>query len=347
MGRSFVIAAARSVLVHLSLALGLQAPVSAQSRSIDDPEVLRQLSERLADTLEKTGTLSTRRAGENDLRVTGTARLRFKGDPPAPAPRKPAAPRVDPLEALIGAAALNAHRASAAAALPPLATERWAYAGAGGPQAWTDLQPGFERCGAGLRQSPVALESALAVNLPAFDIRYRPGPFEVDDDGRSLVVRVGGSSTVALGRDRWRLQEIRFHRPGEHAIDGRRADMSAHLLHSNPTGATVVVAVDLALGEQPNPGLQAVLDALPLEPGGEARGIVPFDPATLLPQSRGYYHYLGSLTVPPCTEDVTWIVLRDTVSIAADQLALYAHLFPQESARPLQALNGRRIKVSR
>ncbi len=247
---------------------------------------------------------------------------------------------------------------------PPPPPVEWAYLGEGAPEHWGRLRADFAACLIGERQSPVALGPAVPVSLRPLDTRYRPGRFHVVDDGRSLLVTLDGASSLQADGQRLRLKSIRFHRPGEHVVDGRRPDMSAHLIHETPAGRTVAISVPLivahgeaaapgssageaetpgAVGTGSNPVLQAVLDNIPLDPGTSHRGQGRLDPAALLPDSHDRLIYEGSLTTPPCTEGVQWLVLRSPVSISRLQYQVFETLFP-ESARPLQALNGRRVK---
>ncbi|MEZ5653276.1 MAG: carbonic anhydrase family protein [Burkholderiaceae bacterium] len=228
----------------------------------------------------------------------------------------------------------------------------WAYLGPGGPDHWGRLRVDFAACMIGEQQSPVALSESIPVEPAPLDLRYRPGRFHVIDDGRTLIVSLDGASTMVADGQRLRLKRIRFHRPGEHLVDGVRPDMSAHLIHENEVGRIVAISVPLMIdrsegaddtGKQGNPVFQQVLNNIPLDPEGVQRGMDRLDPSGLLPSDHGRFVYDGSLTTPPCTEGVRWLVMRHPVIIARRQYEVFEKLLPA-SARPLQALNGRRVK---
>jgi len=123
--------------------------------------------------------------------------------------------------------------------------------------------------------------------------------------------------------------------------------MVAHLEHRDAEGRIAMLAVLLERGpdDQPQPFLKTVWGNLPLEKGEAQTAQVPLDPALLLPADRSYYTYMGSMTTPPCTEGVLWLVLRRPVAVTAQQLDVFARLYPM-NARPLQAGSGRLIKES-
>ena len=220
----------------------------------------------------------------------------------------------------------------------------WSYAGQTGPQAWAKLHPDFATCASGKRQSPIDIRDGLALDLDAIRFDYRPGAFSVVDNGHTVQVNVApGSSIEILGR-RYQLQQFHFHRPSEERIGGRRYEMSAHFVHKDAEGRLAVVAVMLERGAD-QPLLQAVWTNLPLEKGEEQLSSRPLDPAQLLPADRRYYSYMGSLTTPPCSEGVLWLVLQRPVGVSPRQIEIFSYLYPM-NARPVQRTAGRLIKQS-
>jgi len=107
-----------------------------------------------------------------------------------------------------------------------------------------------------------------------------------------------------------------------------------------------VLGVLLERGEQTNPLLQMVLNNLPLEKGNTYMPEAMIDLGAFLPADPGHFLYMGSLTTPPCTEGVLWIVMKEPVLLSADQLEIFTRLHPRNS-RPLQPTKGRLVLESR
>ncbi|MBL0166120.1 MAG: carbonic anhydrase family protein [Propionivibrio sp.] len=221
----------------------------------------------------------------------------------------------------------------------------WSYEGRGGADNWHRLKPEYATCATGQRQSPIDLRDGIAVDLEPIQFAYGPASFRVVDSGRNLQVAVYGGGINLLGKN-FDLLRIQFHRPAEVTIDGKTFDMDAQLVHKSEDGKLAIVTVLLEQGAE-NPLVQTVLNNLPLERGGE---VAPpgksLDVSRLLPVNRRYYTFMGSLTTPPCTEDVLWLVLRQPQQISPEQLMIFQRLY-KPNARPVQPGFGRIIKESR
>jgi carbonic anhydrase len=277
---------------------------------------------RLGQVLGAQGDLDTGAAGELRVRPRNTAPLAH-GHPRRPAARAR------------GAAPLGQAKAAGA---------HWGYAGSAGPDTWGRLKPEFAKCATGQRQSPIDIRDGIGLDIEALQFDYRPGSFSVIDTGQTVQVNLApGNFVEVLGR-RYALQQFHFHRPSEERIDGRRFDMTVHLVHKDAEGRLAVVAVLLERGAA-QPLLQAVWNNLPLEKGEEQPARVHIDPGQLLPEDRRYYTYMGSMTTPPCNEGVLWMVMRQPVTLSAAQLDIFARLYPM-NARPTQSAAGRLIKQS-
>ncbi|HMN74677.1 MAG TPA: carbonic anhydrase family protein [Burkholderiaceae bacterium] len=220
----------------------------------------------------------------------------------------------------------------------------WSCEGAGGPAHWARLAPEFSACARGSRQSPIDIQDGIAVDLESIAFDYRASRFRVIDDGHTVRVDVdAGNAIEVLGR-RYALEQFHFHRPAEEGIDGRQFAMAAHLVHRAADGRLAVVAVLLEAGSA-NPIVQVVWNNLPLEKGEPVVARKRLEPGALLPEEHAYYTYMGSLTTPPCSEGVLWMVMRQPVQLSAAQIAIFARLYPM-NARPLQQAAGRLIKQS-
>jgi carbonic anhydrase len=220
----------------------------------------------------------------------------------------------------------------------------WTYQGHGGPAEWGSLNPEFGACKLGKLQSPIDIRGAKAADLPAIKFDYKPSALKIIDNGHSIQVNYAPGSSIDVGGARYELLQFHFHRPSEEKIDGKSFAMVAHLVHKNSAGKLAVVAVLLDKG-----GASELIDSLwkniPKEKEKEtAVANVTIDAAKLLPESKGYYTYQGSLTTPPCSEGVTWLVLKTPLKLADGQIAAFAKIYPL-NARPVQPVNGRTIQT--
>jgi len=230
------------------------------------------------------------------------------------------------------------------AASDPAHAAHWDYAGSGGPERWGRMNPEFAKCATGTRQSPIDIRDGIRVELDPVQFDYKPSAFRVIDNGHTVQVNVApGSSIEVMGRH-YELVQFHFHRPSEERIDGKQFDMVVHLVHKDLEGRHAVVAVLLERGSA-QPIVQSVWNNLPLEKGDgvAARGALNLN--ELLPAERRYFTYMGSLTTPPCSEGVLWMVMKQPVPISAEQIGIFARLYPM-NARPLQSAAGRLIKES-
>lgn len=219
----------------------------------------------------------------------------------------------------------------------------WAYAGDTGPTNWGTLKPEFQTCMLGKRQSPIDIRDGLKVNLEQIIFDYRPTPFRVIDNGHTIQVNVEPGNSIMVQGRRFDLVQFHFHRPSEERINGRSSEMVAHLVHKDVDGKLAVVAVLLDQGETPHPMIQLVWNSLPLEKNTEQYSPVMMDLNLLLPTQRQYYTYMGSLTTPPCTEGVLWMVMKQPSVMSRDQLNIFSRLYSM-NARPIQNASGRIIK---
>ncbi|MCW2312854.1 carbonic anhydrase [Rhodoferax antarcticus] len=221
----------------------------------------------------------------------------------------------------------------------------WSYSGATGPQAWGQLKPEFNACASGKRQSPINIEDSYTLQGPAepLNFSYQPSTGTVVNDGHSIQVNVQGNNTLTVRGTTYSLVQLQFHSPSEIQVNARSYAMGVHLMHKNADGQLAVVAVLLDPG-QTNAMIDKVWTYMPLDVGDEVRmpaGLLDIN--DLLPKDQRYYQFLGSLTTPPCTEDVLWMVLKEPAQISAAQLRLFQQLYPN-NARPVQPVNNRPIR---
>lgn len=246
---------------------------------------------------------------------------------------------------LLGAAAALVSITSAAAA-QHASSAHWEYDGAGGPTHWGELDKAFKTCSAGHQQSPIDIRDAKAADLPPITFSYKPSPLKLIDNGHTVQVTYAPGSFITVGSQQYELQQFHFHHLSEERISGKSYPMVAHLVHKNSAGQLAVVAVLLSKGTA-NPLVEKLWRYLPFAPGKEVSPqSETIDVTDLLPSSRGYFTFSGSLTTPPCSEGVTWFVLKAPTQISGGEVLTFARRYPH-NARPVQPLDGRVVKQTR
>lgn len=221
----------------------------------------------------------------------------------------------------------------------------WGYEGEGAPTNWSKLRSDFATCATGKRQSPIDIRESIHVDLEPIKFDYKLSQVRIIDNGHTVQVNVGEGNGIDIMGRHYELTQLQFHRPAEERINGKTYDMVVHLVHKDSDGRLAVVAVLLEKGNE-NPLIQTIWNNLPLEVGLEVTPSVPIDLNRLLPEIRNYWTYMGSLTTPPCTEDVLWMILKQPQQISPEQVAIFSRLY-RNNARPVQPANNRLVKESR
>lgn len=225
------------------------------------------------------------------------------------------------------------------------ADQHWSYREHGGAAKWGELDRSFAACKLGKLQSPIDIRDAKPADLPAITFDYKPSPLKIVDNGHTIQVNYAPGSSIGVNGARYALVQFHFHQPSEEKIDGKPHAMVVHLVHKGADGKLAVVAVLLDKGEM-NPVIDLIWKNLPREKEKEATIDATVDAAQLLPTDKGYYTFEGSLTTPPCSEQVRWFVLKHPVTISDSELAAFGQRYPM-NARPTQPLNGRTIQATR
>ena len=316
----------------------------AKPTAEEDNDTIDALRERLARKL------GAREAAERASEKPEPGVLRVVARSPAPAtPAAATATAVSPGGApepgIHWSEPRRAATAAAKPAVPPKKkAEHWSYHGEGGPEHWGAMKSEYSLCSSGKRQSPIDIRDQISVQLDPVQFDYKASNFRVIDNGHTVQVNVSAGNSIEVMGRRYELAQFHFHRPSEERINGRQFDMVVHLVHKDLEGKLAVVAVLLDRGSA-QPVVQQVWNNLPLEKGEELAARSTLDLNELLPADRGYFTYMGSLTTPPCSEGVLWMVMKNPVSIAPQQIDIFSRLYPM-NARPVQASAGRMIKGS-
>ena len=218
----------------------------------------------------------------------------------------------------------------------------WSYEGATGPVHWGQLTPDYALCAQGRNQAPIDIDDALDAAEKPLRPRYEVGSRDIVNNGHTVEIGFEPGNTLVVDDTTFTLQQVHFHAPSENTIAGRSFPLEAHFVHADAQGNLLVLALMFEEGPA-NGALAKVAPALPASPGPAGPLPNAVTPAALLPKSLSYYRFSGSLTTPPCTEGVRWIVLRTPVSASKAQLEAFEHAIGHHNNRPVQPLNGRLV----
>lgn len=218
----------------------------------------------------------------------------------------------------------------------------WSYQGDTGPEHWGELTHDFFRCKQGVQQSPINIVTQNVERARGALIKpaYHTSMGQAVNNGHSIQVNLADAGGVAGPDGRYKLLQFHFHTPSEETLNGRSFPMDVHLVHQNEAGQLKVLTLLVKEG-RPNAALQTIFSRLPNNPE-QSYLIAGFDVARLLPASLAHFAFQGSLTTPPCSEDVAWRVLQTPIEMSAQQIQAFRQQFGM-NARPVQNLNDRKV----
>jgi carbonic anhydrase len=218
----------------------------------------------------------------------------------------------------------------------------WAYDGAEGPDHWGDMEAKFSICSAGKNQSPVNLTDFVKADLAPLKFDYQATGNQVLNNGHTIQVNYAPGSTLTLKGHSYELKQFHAHAPSENQINGKNFAMEVHFVHADANGSLAVVAVMFEEGKA-NAELEKAWKAMPHDADQKVILKENVLGTALMPEDKAYYRFNGSLTTPPCTEGVTWLVLKTPVTASKEQIDNFAHVMHHHNNRPVQAINARVI----
>ena len=224
------------------------------------------------------------------------------------------------------------------------------------PARWGTLDPKFAMCGIGKNQSPIDLDNLIEAQLETLKLNYAAGaahiwnhghvppvgPAEILNNGHTVQVNYAPGSTITVDGRSFELQQFHFHSPSENRIRGRSFPLEAHLVHADKAGNLAVVAILFADGP-PNPFLSELWGKMPPTKGDTSKLQDGLNVIRLLPANKDYYRFNGSLTTPPCTEGVRWLVMKSVATVSKSQVEQFTKAVGHPNNRPLQAVNARPV----
>jgi carbonic anhydrase len=224
--------------------------------------------------------------------------------------------------------------------------KHWTYEGETGPEHWAEIEK--ESSCNGKRQSPINIIDVDVIDdasLLPIDIHYsdKVKIHEITNNGHSIQYNFEKGDYINLNEDKYELIQIHFHEPSEHTINGIRYPLEMHLVHIGKDNTIAVFAIMAKEGKSSEP-FASLEKYLPIDNGETKLIDTYFDLNKNLPNDKGYYTYSGSLTTPPCTENVTWFVYQTPITISLDQVKQLQKIMPINNYRQEQPINGRVIK---
>lgn len=217
--------------------------------------------------------------------------------------------------------------------------KHWSYEGQEGPEHWGELSGDFAACKSGVKQSPVDLKEQVKAELMPLEFNYKTIPLKVLNNGHTFQVDEKGGGTLKFQGQEYQLVQFHFHTPSEHKMEGQAHEMEVHFVHKNDQGQLAVVGVMINPGKE-NAALKAAWDSMPKDAKDVEVSGAAINAGDIMPNGRNYQHYIGSLTTPPCSEGVRWIVLNEPIEMSQEQIDTFKAVF-HHNARPVQPMHDR------
>ncbi|MDE1461803.1 carbonic anhydrase [Spartinivicinus poritis] len=215
----------------------------------------------------------------------------------------------------------------------------WGYKGEYGPASWGEHHI---MCKQGKNQSPVDIKDSINTNLNPIQFNYNTLASTIKNNGHTIQVDYPAGNSISLNGNHYELKQFHFHSPSENTIDGQHFPLEAHFVHADSKGNLAVVGVMFKAGDT-NKKLAKLWQAMPNQANTKQNLATPFNAMDLLPKSHDYYRFNGSLTTPPCSEGVLWLVLKQPATISQEQASHLVKTLKYPNNRPVQPLNARRI----
>lgn len=237
----------------------------------------------------------------------------------------------------------------------------WGYSGYRGPNHWSQLNTDFALCETGKHQSPINIKNKIKLSTHSLTINYKAAPMVIMDNGTTDLI-IGEEQTIIndghglqlnfsqkdneivnFNQHAFRLVQFHIHTPAENKLGGKLYPLEIHFVHQGEKGNVLVIGVLAQLGEE-NPVLEKIIANLPKQEG-EKQAIIGerINPLDLIPSNHNYYYFMGSLTTPPCSEGVKWIVMQQPISATQKQISAIKAAADGSNARPVQPLNKREV----
>lgn len=219
----------------------------------------------------------------------------------------------------------------------------WDYTGEHSPAHWGEMKKGFAMCSKGKMQTPINISPTEDIDIDPLEFNYTTGATDLINNGHTVQINVASGSSVTIDGKEFELKQFHFHTPSENNINGKKFPLEAHFVNVAKDGQIAVVALMFEEGAT-NPILEKIWSKFPLEVNHkEPIKLSADDINALMPANQDYYKFMGSLTTPPCTENVKWNVFKISMNISKEQVKKFYNVFGHSNNRPLQDINNRVI----
>ena len=219
---------------------------------------------------------------------------------------------------------------------------QWAYSGHEGPEYWGDLSKDYALCSTGKNQSPIDIKGVIEAEMKPISFDYKVGGSSVINNGHTIQINYDAGSSISLNGHSYELKQFHFHAPSENLIGSHSFPLEGHLVHADKKGNLAVVGVMFEEGAE-NSELAKAWAVMPTAEEKSAKPTTPLSADALLPNSRDYYRFNGSLTTPPCSEGVTWLMMKSSVKASSHQIEAFSEMMHHANNRPVQATNARPV----
>lgn len=219
---------------------------------------------------------------------------------------------------------------------------KWTYDGAGAPSHWSSLDPAYQLCGTGKNQSPIDLTNRVESDLSPIAFQYDVAAKDIINNGHTVQINMNSGAYFTVDNHRFDLIQMHFHAPSENHIDGKSFALEAHLVHADKDKNLAVVAIMYDIGPE-NAALASFWANMPHKAGDSGATPRDLNIASVLSQDRDYFRFNGSLTTPPCSEGVTWLVQKQAQTISKAQLQAFTDTQHGPNNRPVQSVFARPV----
>ncbi|EKT55561.1 carbonic anhydrase [Providencia sneebia] len=222
------------------------------------------------------------------------------------------------------------------------ANSLWTYEGSGAPENWGKLSDEFKACENGFNQSPINIDNVIDGKLKPLNINIHTHAQKIINNGHSIQINVNDDDDFSIDGSTYQLKQFHFHSPSENEIKGQQYPLELHFVHAKEDGQIAVLAIMLEEGEF-NPAIEQILSNIPKEKDQEKELGKNINLTALYPEDKSYYRFSGSLTTPPCTEGVVWLVMKQPIKASQAQIRKFQKALGHANNRPIQPLHGRLI----